>query len=116
WHRGPTDVVRAYTPTADGKPVSSRNGVNFGTFDNAVYRNSTEPKREYDAIDVQSGWQAMRSLNVAGQWTMQLRNQGNFEGEAANNPAIPSIIGDNPEIFTVRAYPMGRVDDYQQHK
>ena len=115
-HRRATDFVEDFITIADGKTVVIRNGVNFGTFDNAVYRNSSQPKREYDAIDLQSGWQAMRTLNVAGQWTMQLRNRGNFEGEAANNPAIPSIIGDYPEIYTERAFPMGRVDDYQQHK
>ena len=52
-----------------------------------------------------------------GQWTVQLENDGNFEGEAANNPAIPSLIADYPEIFVAeRNFPMGRLDDFQRHK
>ena len=48
---------------------------------------------------------------------MQLENDGNFEGEAANNPAIPSLIGDYPEIYVAeRSFPMGRLDDFQRHK
>jgi hypothetical protein len=116
-HRRATDFVEDYIPIADGKTVVTRNGVNFGTFDNAVYRNSDLPKREYDAFDVQSGWQASKPLSVAGQWTVQLRNNGNFEGEAANSPAIPSVIADYPEIYVAaRDFPMGRVDDFQRGK
>jgi carboxypeptidase family protein len=115
-HRRATNFVEDFITIADGKTVVVRNGVNFGTFDNAVYRNSSLPRREYDAFDLQSGWQAARSLVVSGQWTVQLKNDGNFEGEAANNPAIPSFIGDNPEMFVARDFPMGRVDDFQRHK
>jgi hypothetical protein len=116
-HRRATDFVEDYITIADGKTVVTRNGVNFGTFDNAVYRNSDLPKREYDAFDIQSGWQASKALSIAGQWTVQLRNNGNFEGEAANNPAIPSVIADYPEIYVAaRDFPIGRVDDFQRGK
>jgi hypothetical protein len=115
-HRRASDFVEDYITLADGKSVVTQNGVNFGTFDNAVYRNSALPVRQYDAIDVQSGWQAAKSVNVAGQWTVQLRNNGNFEGEAANNPAVPSIIADYPELYVTRDYPMGRLDDFQRSK
>ena len=116
-HRRATNFVEDYITIADGKTVVTRNGVNFGTFDNAVYRNSDLPKREYDAFDVQSGWRASKALSVAGQWTVQLRNNGNFEGEAASNPAIPSVIADYPEIYVAsRDFPMGRVDDFQRGK
>ena len=63
-HRRATDFVEDYITIADGKTVVIRNGVNFGTFDNAVYRNSDLPKREYDAVDLQSGWQAAKSLTA----------------------------------------------------
>jgi hypothetical protein len=116
-HRRATDFVEDYITMADGKTTVIRNGVNFGTFDNAVYRNSDLPKREYDAIDVQSGWQTSRALSVAGQWTEQLRDNGNFEGESANNPAVPSVIADYPEIYVAsRDFPMGRLDDFQRSK
>ena len=57
------------------------------------------------------------SLTVNGHWTVQIENDGNFEGEAASNPAIPSLIADYPEIyFAERSFPMGRLDDFQRHK
>jgi hypothetical protein len=115
-HRRSTNFVEDDITMVDGKTTVIRNGVNFGTFDNAVYRNSSFATREYDAIDLQSGWQPSGNLTVAGQWTVQLRNHGNFEGEAQNNPAIPSVINDNPEIFGDRNFPMGRLDDYQRGK
>ena len=69
---------------------------------------------------VSTCWAAYRfgpSLSVNGQWTVQLENDGNFEGEAANNPAIPSLIGDYPEVYVAdRSFPMGRLDDFQRHK
>jgi hypothetical protein len=115
-HRRATDFVEDFITIADDKTVVTRNGVNFGTFDNAVYRNSDIARRDYDAIDVQSGWQH-GALTIAGQWTVQLKNDGNFEGEAANSPAVPSILGDYPEIYVAsRNFPTGRLDDYQRHK
>lgn len=115
-NRRATDFVEDYITIDNGKTTIVRNGVNFGTFDNAVYRNSTIPTRQYDAIDVQSGWQR-QSLTVSGQWTVQLRNNGNFEGESANNPAVPSVIADYPEIYVAsRDFPMGRLDDFQRSK
>src|SRR3954468_1836496 len=116
-HRRATDFVEDFITIADGKTTVIRNGVNFGTFDNAVYRNTDQPKREYDAVDVQSGWQPARAFSVAGQWTVQLHDNGNFEGESANNPAVPSVIADYPEIYVAsRDFPMGRLDDFQRSK
>jgi hypothetical protein len=56
-------------------------------------------------------------VRVNGHWTVQLRNHGNFEGEASNNPAIGTVIGDYPEIYVPeRNFPEGRLDDFQRHK
>jgi hypothetical protein len=114
-HRRATDFVEDYITIDNGKTTVVRNGVNFGVFDNAVYRNSDLMERVYDAVDVQSGW-TKKALTVSGQWTVQLRDNGNFEGESANNPAVPSIVADYPEIYVARDYPMGHLDDFQRHK
>ena len=54
---------------------------------------------------------------MAGHWTVQLQNDGDFEGEAANQPGSPSLYGDYPEVFTAdRNFPIGRFDDFQRHK
>ena len=54
---------------------------------------------------------------VDGSWTVQINNDGNFEGEATNQPGIPSAAFDWPEITPAdRYYPLGRLDGYQRHK
>jgi hypothetical protein len=94
-----------------------RNGIDLGLFDNAVYRNTDQPKRDYQGLDLQGAYRFGAALDVQAQWTVQLQNEGTFEGESANNPAVPSIIGDYPEIYVpARSFPDGRVDEFQRHK
>jgi hypothetical protein len=94
-----------------------RSGVNLGAFDNIVYRNSSLPRRDYQAVELQSAYRFGSTLSLNGEWTLQLENDGTFEGEAASNPAIPSVIGDYPELYVAsRNYPDGRLDDFQRHK
>jgi hypothetical protein len=46
-----------------------------------------------------------------------LKDEGDFEGEATNQPAISSLFGDYPEVFSAaRNFPIGRFDDFQRHK
>ena len=94
-----------------------RNGEFFGTFDNTVYRNTDEPQRRYQGLIMQGNYRIRHDLQVAGHWTVQLQNEGDFEGEAANQPGSPSLYGDYPEVFTAdRNFPIGRFDDFQRHK
>src|SRR5690606_30946393 len=47
----------------------------------------------------------------------ELTNDGNFEGESGQSPAIDSTFGDYPEVFVAsRNFPTGRLDSYQEHK
>jgi hypothetical protein len=57
-----------------------------------------------------------RSLYLNGHYTVQLQNDGNFEGEATNQPANPSDLGDYPEVLTARSFPDGRLNDFQRSK
>lgn len=94
-----------------------RNGIDLGLFDNAEYRNTDGPSREYQGLDLQASYRFRTTLDLNAQWSVQLQNDGTFEGESANNPAIPSIIGDYPEIYVPeRSFPDGRVDEFQRHK
>jgi hypothetical protein len=94
-----------------------RDGVFFGTFDNTVYRNTDVPQRRYQGLLMQGNYRARNDLQVGGHWTIQLQNEGDFEGEAANQPGNPSLYGDYPEVFPAdRYYPVGRFDDFQRHK
>jgi hypothetical protein len=105
-------------PSAAGKITVVRDGVNFGTFDRVVYRNTSEPRREYQALQLESRIRVLGRLPIDGHWTIQIKNHGSFEGEAGNQPGNPSIWFDYPELFAseARYYPYGRLDEFQRHK
>ena len=115
-NRHASDFVDDFITIEDGTTLINRSGLS-GVFDNQVYRNTDLVQRQYQALDAQSAWRFGESLGVSAQWTVQLENDGNFEGEAPNNPAIPSVVGDYPEIYVAdRNFPMGHLDDFQRHK
>jgi outer membrane receptor protein involved in Fe transport len=104
-------------PTVEGRTVVADGGFTFGTFDNVYYRNSDAPTRDYQGLQFQGTFRLMPRWTVAGHYTVQLRNEGNYEGEAASNPGTGSTLGDYPEILVAdRNFPEGRFDDFQRHK
>jgi len=85
--------------------------------DRVVFRNTSEPKREYRGVQLQASYRLTDRWTMAGHYTVQLRNHGNYEGENTNQPGIPSSFGDYPEILVPeRNFPEGRLNDYQRHK
>ena len=116
-HRATSDVVEDFFTVDGGATTVVGDGQSFGTFENRVFRNTDALKRSYDALQFQSRMQVTDDFLVDGSWTTQLRNKGNFEGEATNRPAISSPAFDYPEITpAARYYPTGRLDEFQQHK
>lgn len=106
-------------PTASGKVTVVKNGVNFGTFDKTFWRNSDEPKRQYQGVVLQGNYRPRSNWSVDAHWTLQLENDGTFEGEAANQPGNSSFIGDYPEVYGGnwdRQTADGRLNDFQRHK
>ena len=100
-----------------GQTIVERNGITLGAFDNVIYRNTDLPKRDYQALQFESSYRFGSQLSVNGHWTVQLQNDGTFEGESSSGPAIPSLIGDYPEIYIAsRSFPDGRLDDFQRNK
>ena len=92
-------------------------GENFGTFDNVIYRNTNDLKREYQAIQFQSTWGITPRWVTQLNYTHMLKYEGNTEGEAANQPGVTSAFGDYPEIYVQeRNFPSGRLSGYQKHK
>ena len=90
-----------------------------GTLSNRVFRNTDEPTREYQALILQASHRPSGAITVSGDYTLQLRNHGNFVGETANQPGVPSIFGDFPEVYGPaldRLAPEGRLDSFQRHK
>ncbi len=73
--------------------------------------------RQYDGVLFQSRYNILNGWTVNGHYTVQLKNDGNYEGEARNQPGLVGAIGDYPQIFNAaRHYPDGRLDDFQWHK
>jgi hypothetical protein len=97
-----------------------QNGNDFGTFTNVVYRNTSVPKRDYQGIVFQADYRVTPNWQVAGNCTLQLKNNGNFTGEGQNTPGTSSVYGDFPvdglnTVYT-RGMPDGRLYDFQRSK
>jgi len=103
-------------PSAAGKITVVRNGVNFGTFDRLEFRNSDDVERRYQGMQFIGRYDIGTRLNLNGNYTVQFKNAGNFEGEAANQPANPSDFGDYPQVLTPRSYPDGTLNDFERSK
>jgi hypothetical protein len=115
--RHASNFVEDFITLDEGQTRVSRAGVDLGVFDNAIYRNSDVPRREYRAMELESVYRPGARLAINAHWTVQLLNDGTFEGESAGGPAQPSLIGDYPEIHVAsRSFPDGRLDDFQRHK
>jgi hypothetical protein len=116
-NRTMSNFIEDFITRDTGSTTVIQNGINFGTFSNRVYRNSDDPSRKYAALVFQGRQRFNARWMVEGNYTIQITGEGNFEGEAANQPAISTRFGDYPEIITEdRWYPVGTLDDYQRHR
>ncbi|MBM3818725.1 MAG: hypothetical protein FJW14_06870 [Acidimicrobiia bacterium] len=114
-NRRVTNFVEDFITLDTGSTTISRAGIS-DTFSNILYRNSDEPKREYQGLQLFGRYNLTSRWTWNAAWTVQLENDGNFEGEFANQPAVSSVVGDYPEAFNERrSYPIGRLDDFQRH-
>jgi len=98
-----------------GSTTVSKGGVT-DVFSNIVYRNSDLPQRKYQAIEMFGRYRPLNRWTWNAAWTVQLKNEGNFEGEATNQPGVSSPLGEFPEAFNEeRHYPVGRLFSFQRH-
>jgi hypothetical protein len=116
-HRNTDRILDDFIDTTTGKTTFEKEGETF-TLDNIVYKNAGDDLfREYQALVLQGRYRLTGRWSVDAHYTAQIRNDGNFVGEAANQPGIPSLYGDNPEVFTAaRNFPEGRLPSFQRHK
>lgn len=113
-----THFVESFIDLADGITTIQQLPTK-PLFTNVVYRNTDVPTRDYQALILQSTHRMHDVLTVGAHYTLQLRNHGNFSGEAANQPAISTVYGDFPEILGPaldRYLPEGNLADFQRHK
>ena len=111
------NFIEDFLDLSTGSTEVMYEGRSYGTFVNQVFRNTDLLERNYDALQFDGRYSVTSRFQLDGSYTVQLRNEGNFEGEGTNQPGVPSIAFDYPEIFSPeRHYPFGRLNDFQQHK
>ena len=118
--QGVSHVLVSITDPSAGGPTTDPNAPSFT---NRLYTNTNLAHREYDALVFQSRYQITSNWTVNGHYTLQLKNDGNYEGEGSNTPGStvfsnsPSIIGNFPEAFTAdRNYPDGRLPTFERNR
>ncbi len=116
-HRKVTDFVQHFINQDTGTTDVVLDGVDFGTFSNRLWANTNDGERKYDGVQFQAAYRATSRWNVSGNYTLQINNDGNQEGEGTNQPGAPSFFpGYYPEIFNeARTYPIGRLSGFQKH-
>lgn len=110
------NFVEDFIDTTTGTTFIELNGVPAGEFENQVIRNTDALKRRYQGIVLQGQYRPLDNWTVAGTWTHQFKNEGNYEGEAANQPGLTSSYGNFPELYVDRNNPYGRFAGYQEDK
>ena len=116
-NRRASDFVEDFITVDGGSTTVGRDGVTFGTFSNVVYRNTDALERNFDGLELQGRYQVADNFLIDGTWTVQMKNEGNFEGERTNRAGISSAAFDYPEVTPENRYfPFGRLDNFQRHK
>lgn len=111
------DFVEDFVTVETGSTEVIVEGVSAGTFSNTFFDNSNVSIREYEALQLIGRYRVTDNWTLDGNWTYQIANEGNFEGEGTNTPGISSVLGDYPEIRVPAIhYPTGNLNDYQEHK
>lgn len=114
-NRKTSNVIEEFIEYSSGRTPIVVNGATLGELDNIVYDNTDEMKRAYRALQFMGQHRIMNAVTVNGHATVQLKNNGNFEGE--NPSPNGSTFGDYPELLSLsRSAPDGRLDDFQRGK
>lgn len=116
WRRT-SNLIEDFIQAENGAVDVELDGTFIGSFTNRIFRNSDLPRRRYQAAVLEGRYALRPDLTVNGSWTIQLENDGNYEGEEPFEPARPSRIGDFPEAFAAdRNFPEGRLRTFQRHR
>lgn len=114
--RDTSDFIDDFVTVQGGCTDIVVQGISAGCQDNIYYRNTSGPTREYESLQAQAQYRLTDNWTIAGNWTYQLKNDGNYEGEGGQS------IGTSPFGNRVEMYPQNRVNPsghlaaYQEHK
>jgi outer membrane receptor protein involved in Fe transport len=117
--RRTTSLIEDFADRTTGVTNIVVQGIPAGLFTNSVYRNvdSDVARRQYQGLVFQSRYRLRNNWSINGHYTIQLENDGNYEGEGTNQPGSVSVIGDYPEAFpAARYYPEGRLQNFQRNR
>jgi hypothetical protein len=107
-----TDFIEDFILLNQGCTNIAIQGVNLGCVDNVNYKNSNQPKRNYQAVELQSHYDITRTWGVEGNWSHQFKNNGNYEGESGQS--LPtSQVGNRPEMQDPREITTGRLAQFE---
>ncbi|HXI31624.1 MAG TPA: carboxypeptidase regulatory-like domain-containing protein, partial [Vicinamibacterales bacterium] len=116
-YRKTTNLIEDFATVAGGFTEVIVQGVDTGKFTNVIYDNTDQAHRQYQGMVFQGRYTISSNWTAYGQYTLQLKNEGNYEGEGTNTPGSTSQIGNYPEIFNAaRSYPDGRLQDFQRSR
>jgi hypothetical protein len=108
-----TDLVEDFTSLENGTVPIVIQGVPGPLADVRIYRNSDIARREYQALLVEGRYPASDHWSVEGNWTHQIKNDGNYESQAGQT-INTSGLGNYREIFSPeRNFPQGRLAGYE---
>ncbi len=115
--RDTTNLIEDFTDRSNGITEVEEDGQIYGPFTNTIYDNTDLATRSYQGLVFQGNYRIRPNWTASGHWTIQLRNEGNYEGEASGQPGLVSVIADFPEVFSEpRHYPTGRLQSFQRHR
>ena len=116
-YRKTTNMIEDFITLDNGFTHVNFAGINAGLATNNVFRNTDQAHRTFSSMVFQGRYNLTNRWVVNGQYTIQLKNDGNYEGEATNQPGSTSRIGDYPEIYNAqRFFPDGRLQDFERHR
>jgi hypothetical protein len=115
--RKTVDLIEDFQTVAGGFTEVVVQGVDAGKFTNVVFQNTDQAHRQYQGMVFQGRYNVSPNWTAYGQYTLQLQNDGNYEGEGTNTPGSTSQLGNYPEILTpARSFPDGRLQDFQRSR
>ena len=116
-NRAYSDLFEDFILREFGTTEIVHEGRSFGFFDNVIYDNTDDLKREYQAIQVQGRYRITDRWLLDANYTYEIENDGNFVGEGVGSPGATSIFGNQPELYDPeRHYPTGRLPGFQEHR
>ena len=117
--RKTTSMIEDIIDRTTGTTHVVLNGIDAGVVTNHLYENSDIPERQYSALAFTGRYNATNRLILNAQWTVELKNEGNYTGEETNQPGSTGRIGDYPEAYAPEAnrfYPTGNLPSFERNR